>query len=197
LKQLQITSNGLRIEGHFSKGSNPETGDTQLMPDLEGSYSRQEIDDFIAVVKSCLAVRDVVLKVNQQYIASAAMQDAYRTEPAFKLQGSYRDMNKMLSQIVPLMNRKEVSDLILTHYENEAQTLAADSESNLLKLKEIAGILTQAEEERLNQIKIIFNKNNRLSGIAPSNQTGMVIAQLAEFNEHLAGIRQGIQSKMK
>jgi hypothetical protein len=27
------------------------------------------------------------MKVNQNYIASAAMQDAYRTEPAFKLQG--------------------------------------------------------------------------------------------------------------
>ena len=40
-------------------------------------------------------VQDVILKINQQYIASAAQDDKYRTEPPFKLQGSYRNMNKM------------------------------------------------------------------------------------------------------
>ena len=169
---------------------------SEMMPDLEGNYTQQDIDDFIAVIKNSLSVRDIVMKVNQQYIASAAMQDAYRTEPAFKLQGSYRDMNKMLSQLVPLMNQKEVSSLVLTHYENESQTLTSDSEANMLKLKEIAGALSDNEKERWEQIKTVFNKNNKLSGIDQSNQAGMVIAQLSEFNDHLEGIKRAISKKL-
>ncbi|MFQ9246271.1 MAG: hypothetical protein ACLR3R_02265 [Clostridium paraputrificum] len=40
-------------------------------------------------------VRDIVLKVNLEYIYSAGQSDEYRSEPAFKLQGSYRNMNKI------------------------------------------------------------------------------------------------------
>jgi len=168
---------------------------SEMMPDLEGNHTQQDIDDFIAVIKHGLSVRDIVMRVNQQYIASAAMQDAYRTEPSFKLQGSYRDMNKMLAQLVPLMNQKEVNSLVLTHYENESQTLTSDSEANMLKLKEIAGALSKDEAERWEQIKTIFGKNNKLSGIDQNNQAGMVIAQLSEFNDHLEGIRQAISKK--
>ncbi|MDL2213218.1 hypothetical protein LJC29_04555, partial [Bacteroides sp. OttesenSCG-928-N06] len=131
---------------------------SEMMPDLEANHTTQEVDDFIAVIRNSLLVRNVVLKVNQNYIASAAMQDTYRTEPSFKLQGSYRDMNKMISQLVPLMNEKEVMTLVLNHYENEAQTLTADSEANLLKLKELAGILTEAERMRWDYIKTVFNE---------------------------------------
>jgi len=167
---------------------------SELMPDLEGNHTQQDIDDFVAVVKNSLIVRDIVLKVNMNYISSAAMQDAYRTEPSFKLQGSYRDMNKMISQIVPLMNNKEVKQLILNHYESESQTLTSDSEANLLKLKELAGILTATESERWEHIKDVFNKNNKLAGIDKSNQTGLVIAQLSEFNENLEGIKEAINT---
>ena len=44
-------------------------------------------------------MRDVILKVNLEYIRSAAQADEYRTEPPFKLQGSYRNMNKMAEKI--------------------------------------------------------------------------------------------------
>ncbi len=168
---------------------------SEMMPDLEGNHMQQDVDDFIAVVKNSLSVRDTVLKVNQNYIASAAMQDAYRTEPSFKLQGSYRDMNKLVSQIVPLMNKKEISELILTHYESESQTLTSDSEANILKLKEIAGILSGSDSERWVHIKDIFNKNNKFAGIDQNNQTGLVIAQLAEFNDNLDGIKKAITKK--
>ena len=160
-----------------------------LMPDLEGNHTQQDIDDFIAVIKNNLVIRNIVLKVNMNYIASAAVQDSYRTEPPFKLQGSYRDMNKMVSQVVPLMNKQEIEQLILTHYENEAQTLTSDSETNLLKLKEIVGILSGIEQERWLHIKEIFQKNNKLAGINADNQTGQVISQLMEFNENLEGIK--------
>lgn len=168
---------------------------SELMPDLEGNHTQNEIDDFIAVIKNSMAVRDVVMHVNQNYILSASIQDAYRTEPPFKLQGSYRDMNKLISQIVPLMNKKEINELILTHYESEAQTLTADSEANLLKLKEIADLLSKEEKERWEQIKTIFNKNNKFAGIDQSNQVGQVVAQLSEFNENLEGIKKAISKK--
>ncbi len=159
------------------------------MPDLEGNYTQQDVDDFIAVAKSSLKVRDIVLKVNQNYISSAATQDAYRVEPSFKLQGSYRNMNKMICQIVPLMNNKEIDELILTHYVSEAQTLTSDSEANLLRLKEITGQLTFSEVERWKHIKEVFNKNNKLAGISKDNEIGQVIAQLAQFNDNLDGIK--------
>lgn len=168
---------------------------SELMPDLEGNYTQQDIDDFIAVIKNSFAVRDVVMQVNQQYILSANIQDAYRVEPPFKLQGSYRDMNKLISQIVPLMNKKEIDELILTHYENEAQTLTSDSEANLLKLKEIAKQLSYQEAERWEHIKVVFNKNNKFAGIDQNNQTGQIIAQLAEFNEGIDGIIKAISKK--
>ncbi|MCD7936739.1 MAG: hypothetical protein LUG98_07765, partial [Tannerellaceae bacterium] len=168
-----------------------ETG-SEMLPDLEGNHKSQDVDDFIAVIRNSLLVRDIVLQVNQHYIASAAMQDAYRTEPSFKLQGSYRDMNKMLGQIVPLMNQKEVYGLVLTHYENESQTLTADSEANLLKLKEIAGLLSPEEAARWTHIKEVFRKNNKFGSIDRDNQAGQVLAQLAEFNDTLDGIRKAL-----
>ncbi|WP_108822334.1 DNA repair ATPase [Dysgonomonas sp. Marseille-P4361] len=168
---------------------------SEMMPDLEGNHTQQEVDDFIAVVKNSLIIRDIVLKVNQNYIASAATQDSYRIEPAFKLQGSYRNMNKLISQIVPLMNKKEIDELILTHYESESQTLTSDSEANLLKLKEIAGLLSNEEKSRWKHIKEVFNKNNKFAGIDQNNQAGQVIAQLAEFNDNLAGIKKAISKE--
>lgn len=161
---------------------------SDALPDLEGNYTQQDIEDFVAVVRNCITIRNVVLKVNQNYIASAAMQDAYRLEPAFKLQGSYRDMNKITGLIVPLMNPQEINELVLTHYESESQTLTSNAEANLLKLKEIAGLQTRDERERWIQIKEIFAKNNRLGNMDKSNQAGMMLSQLVEFNVNLEGI---------
>ena len=64
------------------------------------------MQDYISVLEKVLRVRNDVLSVNEQYIKSAAMEDAYRTEPSFKLQGSYRDMNKLVAKVVPIMNDK-------------------------------------------------------------------------------------------
>lgn len=168
---------------------------SESLPDLEGNYTQQDVDDFVAVVRNAIAIRDIVLKVNQNYISSAAMQDTYRMEPAFKLQGSYRDMNKMIGQVVPLMNPKEINELILSHYESESQTLASNAEANLLKLKEIARLLSEDEHRRWMHIKEVFGKNNKLGGIDKSNQTGMVLAQLAEFNVNLEGIIDVLKKK--
>lgn len=165
---------------------------TEQLPDLEGNYTKQEIDDCITVLQHIIKIRDVVIKVNQQYIQSAAMQDAYRTEPAFKMQGSYRNMSKLVAQVVPMMNDKEINDLLLTHYESESQTLTADTESNLLKLKELAGLLTVDEKIRWEEIKEVFRKNNKHGGLAKDDK---VFAEMLNLNENLEGIIKVIKEK--
>lgn len=173
----------------FYKLVNFVTNQEEQLPDLEGNYLKQEIDDFIAVLKHVIKIRNVVVKVNQNYIVSAAMQDDYRTEPPFKMQGSYRNMSKLVSKIVPMMNEKEIDDVILAHYESESQTLTTDTESNLLRLKEIAGLMTSDEKERWETIKATFIKNNKHGGL---NKDDKVLAQLMDFNENLEGIIKAI-----
>ena len=163
-----------------------------LLPELEGNYNRQEIDDAIAVLRNVMRIRDIVMLVNQQYIASAAMKDAYRTQPAFKLQGSYRNMNKMVGKVVPLMNPEEVNTLILSHYEAESQTLTSDAEANLLRLKEIAGFLNDQQAERWNRIKEIFVKNNKFGMLREGDTTGQMLSELSSFNDHLEAIAKAL-----
>ena len=61
-----------------------------------------------------IVVRNVILNVNKHYISSAAMDDQYRTEPPFKLQGSYRNMNRMAEKILAIMNEDELKTLIMS-----------------------------------------------------------------------------------
>ncbi|MGJ1261187.1 DNA repair ATPase [Sphingobacterium spiritivorum] len=180
---------GKSFEDFYALIEYVQQGSEQL-PDLEGNYLKQEIDDFIYVLKHILKIRDIVIRVNQQYIQSAAMQDSYRIEPAFKMQGSYRNMSKLVAPVLPMMNDKEIDQLILAHYESESQTLTADTESNLLKLKEVAGLISDKEQQRLDEIREIFRKNNKHGGMAKDDK---VFAQLLEFNENLEGIIRAIK----
>ncbi|MEV6795210.1 DNA repair ATPase [Streptomyces sp. NPDC051320] len=116
-------------------------------------YAPAELDRIVAVLRHLLAARATVLAVNAAYIASAAQSDAARTEPPFRLQGSYRDMNKIAARIDPVMNAAELSALIDDHYAAEAQTLTGDAESNLLKLAELRCTLTSAQAERWAEIR--------------------------------------------
>jgi hypothetical protein len=70
--------------------------------------------------------------------------DAYRTEPPFKLQGSYRNMNKIAEKVVAAMNAQELETLIDDHYRGEAQTLTTGAEQNLLKLAELRERMSDA-----------------------------------------------------
>ncbi len=166
-----------------------------ILPELESNASRQELDDAIAVLRHAIAVRNVVIQVNQQYIASAAMKDAYRVEPPFKMQGSYRNMNRMVSRLVPLMNAVEVETLVLSHYEQESQTLTSDAEANLLKVKSLMGILTEAEQERWEAIKAIFVKNNKLAGLGQADTNGQMMLQISQLSEHLEAIAMALSGR--
>ncbi|MGB3590882.1 MAG: DNA repair ATPase [Nonlabens sp.] len=163
---------------------------------LKGNHSTQEIADYVAVLEKVLKIRDTILKVNQTYIESAGMEDAYRTEPSFKLQGSYRDMNKLVAKVVPIMDDKELDTLLLSHYESESQTLTSAAEANLLKYHELIGKLSGEDLQRWNEIKQIFLKNNKLKGLG-GNQMGQVLNQMMEFTENLEGIKEVLRLGLK
>ena len=163
---------------------------------LEGNYSVEEVNEFVSVMRKLLTVRDVVLNVNRLYIESAAQADEYRTEPAFKLQGSYRDMNKVAEQIRPVMNDEELRTLIRSHYNNQAQTLTSDAQANLLKLRLLMGELVDEELQRWEDIKRTFKRNLLLSGAAEDDGLGRVIAQMTTVSEGLESIRKAVDAGM-
>ena len=162
--------------------------------EFEGNYSVEELDELVSTMKKLMAVRAIVLKVNALYISSAAQSDDYRTEPPFKLQGSYRDMNKMAESVVPIMNDEELGRLIFSHYENAAQTLTTDAESNLLKLKELLGIQSDLEKTRWADMKAAFGRNVVLRGVGGDDPTAQIIAQMVSFGKGLDAIRDSLDS---
>ncbi|WMJ69956.1 DNA repair ATPase [Stenotrophomonas sp. 24(2023)] len=147
---------------------------------LSHAYSGAEINEITATLQRMLRVRDVVYRVNQQYIASAAQDDRYRTEPPFRLQGSYRNMNKLAEKISPVMNDAELQQLIADHYLGEAQLLTTGAEENLLKLAELRGVLDDAQAQRWAQIKRDFLRNKAM-GADEGDVGGRVVAQLADI----------------
>ena len=161
--------------------------------ELEADYSVEELNELVNVMRKLIRVRDVVLRVNEQYIASAAQADAYRTEPPFKLQGSYRDMNKIAERVVPIMNDEELETLIGAHYENSAQTLTTGAEANLLKLKQMLGKLTNEDARRWDDIKKTFGRNLLLGSSGEDDQVGRVVAQLTTFTDGLQQIKDTLE----
>ncbi|NLI76055.1 MAG: AAA family ATPase [Candidatus Riflebacteria bacterium] len=157
--------------------------------EFEGSWSAEETGEFVGTMKKLLRVRDVVLAINREYIKSAAQGEAYRTEPAFKLQGSYRNMNKMAEKILPIMNDEEVETVITTHYQNEAQTLATGAEFNLLKFRELQGKLTDADRRRIAEIRKTFQRNLLLHGADTGDRVGQLMAQLTTLSAGVDSIK--------
>ncbi len=156
--------------------------------DFDGNYSAAEINDIVSVLQKMLRIQKVILNVNKQYIASAAQEDAYRTEPAFKLQGSYRNMNKLAEKVIPIMNDDELKTLITSHYEGEAQTLTTGAEANLLKFRELTGWLDETQRTRWDDIKKKFQRNQKLRGQDESDKMTHALVHLADMSEGLATI---------
>ncbi|MEU6181272.1 DNA repair ATPase [Streptomyces coeruleorubidus] len=141
-------------------------GDSTARADrLAHPYPPAELERVLAVLRHLLTARETVLAVNAAYIASAARSDATRSEPPFRLQGSYRNMNKIAQRIQPVMNDAELAALIDDHYTAEAQTLTTGAESNLLKLAELRGILTGEQALlRWSELKAAYVRSRTLGG---------------------------------
>ena len=156
--------------------------------DFKGNYAPAEIEEMVSVMKHLYEVRDTILAVNQEYIKSAAQEDAYRTEPPFRLQGSYRNMARIAAKVLPLMSEEEIRAQILDHYQNESQTLTSGAEANLLKFKEFEGIADEKEAARWADIKKEFMKRRLLGGAGEEDPVGRVVAQLSGFQDGLEAI---------
>lgn len=156
---------------------------------LSSSYSAGELQDMLEVLRKLRHVQKAILRVNEEYIRSASQSDEFRTEPAFKLQGSYRDMNKIAARVMPIMTDEELERVIRDHYATEAQALATAAEQNLLKLGELLGAPNEEDAARWAEIKRTFKRRQALYGLNADDQGAHVISQLASFNENLEKIR--------
>jgi hypothetical protein len=165
-----------------------ETGSHEGV-EFKGNHAPAEIEEMVAVTRHLFEVRSTIFRVNQEYIRSAAQEDAYRTEPAFKLQGSYRNMGRIAAKVLPLMTNEEIRDLILDHYRNESQTLTQGAEANLLKFKEFEKIAGEKEKTRWADIKKEFMKRRLLGGTGEEDPVGRVVAQLSGFQDGLDSIK--------
>ena len=123
-----------------------------------------ELEQILAVLRHLITARDTVLAVNAEYIASAAQSDTTRTEPPFRLQGSYRTMNKIAQRVQPVMNDVEIAALIEDQYRAEAQTLTTGAEANLLKLAELRGTLTAEQSARWSELRAVHVRARSLGG---------------------------------
>ena len=173
-----------------------ETGSQEGI-EFEANYSMEEVSEMVNTMKKLMRVRDVVLMVNREYINSAAQADEYRTEPPFKLQGSYRNMNRIAEKVLPIMNDDELETLIKGSYENDAQTLTSDAEANLLKLYEMCGWIDEEQQMRWDDIKKAFVKNMKLKGVGSDDQFGQVVLQMQGFSDGLEEIRDTISDGVK
>ncbi len=171
----------------MSKGENIPT------TDLSHQYSGAEINEITEVLRKLFVIQDVVLKINQQYIASAAQNDKYRTEPPFKLQGSYRNMNKMAEKVSSVMNEEEMMEMIADHYLGESQLLTTGAEDNLLKLAELRGNMTTEQAERWQQIKEDFLRNKAMGG-DDADTGSKIVVQLNDIVSSLKGLGQVTES---
>ena len=164
---------------------------------FEGSYSSQEVEEILSVMKKLVIIREVILRVNQEYIYSAAQADEFRVEPPFRLQGSYRNMNRLAEKVVAIMNDDEVRGLILDHYRGESQTLTTGAEANLLKFKELVGAQSAEEKSRWEDIKKTFRHNTAARGAGGDNDpAGRIVAQLSGFQSGLEGIQKVIADQL-
>ncbi|WP_046779708.1 DNA repair ATPase [Streptomyces yangpuensis] len=158
---------------------------------LTHPYAAAELDRILAVLRHLLTARRTVLAVNDAYIASAAQTDASRTEPPFRLQGSYRNMNKIAARISPAMNEAELAALIDDHYTSEAQTLTTGAEANLLRLASLRGALTDVQKARWAEITASYIRTQALGG-SGEDPLSRAVAALGLLADRVAAVESAI-----
>ncbi|HEX7155041.1 MAG TPA: AAA family ATPase, partial [Thermoanaerobaculia bacterium] len=159
---------------------------------LSHDYSSVELNELLAIVRKMVRVQSLLSQVNRQYVLSAAQQNAYRTEPPFKLQGSYRNMTKLSEKLLPAMNDAELERLIDDHYLGEAQTLTAGAEENLLKLAELRGVMTETQRTRWDEIKRGFTRVQRTGG--ETDPASRVMAELSVVSDRIGEVTKAIHN---
>ncbi len=159
---------------------------------LSHDYSAVERSEILTVLRHLFRCRDVLLRVNAEYVRSAAMEDRFRTEPRFQLQGSYRNMAKLAQRIVPALRDEEVDRLIDDHYRGESQTLTTGAEFNLLRLAELRGRLDEVGAERLDAIRQ-ETRRQRLMGGDGDDPATRVVGVLSGLVEAVGTLGPGLR----
>ncbi len=165
-------------------------GDSGARGELEHAYAAAEVAEISATTRLLMRVQRALLTVNQTYIASAAQADEFRTEPPFKLQGSYRNMAKIAGRVVPAMTEPEVDTLILAHYRAEAQTLTTGAEINLIKLRLLLGCATPEDDARWRDITVVYKRRQELSG--KDDPASQAVVQLAKVGERIEALQSAL-----
>lgn len=170
-------------------------GDPTAVSDaLVHPYAPAELERIVAVLRHLLTARRTVLAVNEAYIASAARTDESRTAPPFRLQGSYRDMNKIAARIDPVMNDAELSAVIDDHYAGEAQTLTTGAEANLLRLAELRATLTPEQADRWAEIRTAYVRRQAGGGPDGDPMT-RAVAALGLLADRVAAVESAITGR--
>ena len=167
-------------------------GEEVPQADFDHSYSGVEAQEAITVLEKLFRVQAVLSKVNAEYIRSASMEDAYRKEPPFKLQGSYRNMNKLAEKVVAAMNEGELERTIDDHYASESQTLTTGAEQNLLKLAELRGRLSAAQASRWSEIQREYQRRKTM-GAADDDPVTRMTGTLSGLGRQLDEISGAIR----
>ncbi|MFG3659408.1 DNA repair ATPase [Streptomyces sp. NPDC047706] len=200
---LSFVENALTANPVLAPLAGRDRGDVELLVRLaEGDpaaradrlahpYAPAELERILAVLRHLLTVRATVLAVNAAYLESAARTDATRTEPPFRLQGSYRNMNKIAQRIEPVMNDAELAAVIDDHYRAEAQTLTTGAEANLLKLAALRGVLTGEQAARWAELKAAYVRAQALGG-AQGDQLARAVAALGLLADRVAAVESAI-----
>nr|MDA3959866.1 DNA repair ATPase [Planctomycetota bacterium] len=155
-------------------------GDDSLRSELEHPYAAVELDEICQVLRHLRRVQQVLLKVNLLYIESASMSDEDRTEPAFKLQGSYRNMSKLAEKVVAVMNEDELEQLVIDHYRSESQTLTSAAEANLLRFYQLVGHMDAEKQARWDAITAGFERRQEMGDDDDPMQ--VAVRQLVSLN---------------
>lgn len=156
---------------------------------FESRISSEEREEYLNVLCKLLQIQEVILKVNQAYIRSAAQNDNFRTEPPFQLQGSYRNMNRLVEKVVPAMNDEELQSLISSHYEGESQTLSQGAEANFLRFRSLTGQLDETETMRWEEICQLYRAQKTLEG----DRLAQLVQEMGRFAEGLSSIKDAIE----
>ncbi|WP_437332181.1 DNA repair ATPase [Sorangium sp. So ce394] len=180
-----------RAPGDTHKLIRMARGEAIAATELEHAYAAAEVAEIVAVLERLFRVQRVLLSVNLEYIRSASQDDAFRTEPPFKLQGSYRNMNKLAEKVVSAHTPEEIERLIDDHYVSESQTLTTGAEQNLLKLGELRGRLSPERQARWDEIKKGYQRIKRMGG-KEDDPVVRVTGTLSMLGEQLEGIRGAI-----
>jgi len=168
-------------------------GENVATTELSHQYSAAELNEITSVLQKMFVIQELILKVNQQYIESAAQADRYRTEPPFKLQGSYRNMNKMAEKISSVMNQDELMQLIEDHYQGESQLLTNGTEENLLKLAELRGNMSDDQAIRWAQIKDDFQRTKAMGG-EDADGSVKIANQMIDLVDQIKSIKTSVEA---